>query len=96
VCVLLKNKADHNIRNSEGKKPLDAAIASEHADIVTLLRIAQMNEELTEESSQPEDSFQDIVRDIAQRVHDGNLYQLLSTGVTTATHVEVSSDSSQN
>jgi Arf-GAP/coiled-coil/ANK repeat/PH domain-containing protein len=72
VCLFLRNRADHHLADIDGKTPLDVAIASEHADIVTLLRLAQMDEEMrTGETTQPDDTFQEIVRDIAQRAFDG-------------------------
>jgi len=73
ICLFLRNRADHHAKDAEGKTALDVAIAAEHADIVTLLRLAQMDEEMrTGESSSPgDDTFQEIVRDIAQRAHEG-------------------------
>jgi len=71
ICLFLRNRADYHLPDSEGKSPLDMAIKSEHADIVTLLRLAHMNEEMNEESNQTDDTFQEIVRDIAQRAHAG-------------------------
>lgn len=72
ICLFLRNRADYQLSDSEGKTPLDMAIKSEHADIVTLLRLAHMDEEMrTGETSQTDDTFQEIVRDIAQRAHLG-------------------------
>jgi len=70
ICLFLRSRADHNLANAEGRTPLDLAISTENADIVTLLRLAQMDEEMrTGEASQTDDTFQEIVRDIAQRAH---------------------------
>lgn len=70
--MFLRNRADYHLADSEGKTPLDVAVKSEHADIVTLLRLAHMDEEMrTSESNQADDTFQEIVRDIAQRAHAG-------------------------
>lgn len=72
ICLFLRNRADYQLPDSEGKSPLDVAVTSEHADIVTLLRLALMDEEMrTGESQTTDDTFQEIVRDIAQRAHDG-------------------------
>ena len=71
--MFLRNRADYHIPDVEGMTPLDVAVASEHADIVTLLRLAQMDEEMrTGEATQSDETFQEIVRDIAQRAFDGN------------------------
>ncbi len=68
ICLFLRNRADYHLSDSEGKRPLDVAIKNEHADIVTLLRLANMNEEM-DDSNQTDDTFQEIVKDIAQRAH---------------------------
>jgi len=38
VCLLLKHRADHHIKNSDGHTALDIAVQNSDADIVTLLR----------------------------------------------------------
>lgn len=65
----MRNRADHHLTNVQGKAPLDIAVESENADIVTLLRLATMDEEMRNEN---DDSFQEIVRDIAQKAYDCN------------------------
>ncbi|CAG7725014.1 unnamed protein product [Allacma fusca] len=72
VCLFLRNRAGHHLADNDGRTPLDVAITAEHADIVTLLRLAQMDEEMRiGEATQSDDTFQEIVRDIAQRAYDG-------------------------
>lgn len=48
VCLLLKHKANHHIRNIEGRTALDIAVQKADADVVTLLRLAALNEEIRE------------------------------------------------
>lgn len=85
VCLFLRNRADYHLADVDKKSPLDVATASEHADIVTLLRLAQMDEEMrTGDSSQSDDTFQEIVRDIAQKANDGK-----TTPSTTHMDVEI-------
>jgi hypothetical protein len=77
------------MKDAEGRTALDVAVASEHADIVTLLRLAQMDEEMRSgETSQTDDSFQEIVRDIAQRAQE-------ETGGPSTTKMSLSSLSLQ-
>jgi Arf-GAP/coiled-coil/ANK repeat/PH domain-containing protein len=74
ICLFLRNRADYHLPDSEGRCPLDVAVAAEHADIVTLLRLAHMDEEMRVgeiSGASADDTFQEIVRDIAQRAHDG-------------------------
>lgn len=76
VCLFLRNRADYQLKDKERKvSPLDVAIKKEHADIVTLLRLAQMDEEMRNGAENntggppplQDDTFQEIVRDIAQK-----------------------------
>lgn len=70
ICLFLRNRADHHLGDLNGHTPLELGITTENADIVTLLRLAQMDEEMRYgESAQTDDTFQEIVRDIAQRAH---------------------------
>lgn len=48
VCQLLKRGAIQEMSTVAGETPLDLAIASPNADIVTLLRLAKLNEEIKE------------------------------------------------
>ena len=50
VCLLLKHKANHHIRNIEGRTALDIAVQKADADVVTLLRLAALKEEICENS----------------------------------------------
>lgn len=84
--MFLRNRADYHAVDADKKSPLDVAVAAEHADIVTLLRLALMDEEMrTGESSQTDDTFQEIVRDIAQKANDGKT-------TPSASHVDVEVD----
>ena len=44
VCLLLKHRADHHLTNHADRRPLDIAVTNSDADIVTLLRLAALNE----------------------------------------------------
>ncbi|XP_022253857.1 arf-GAP with coiled-coil, ANK repeat and PH domain-containing protein 2-like isoform X2 [Limulus polyphemus] len=46
VCQLLKRGADQHIVDSAGYNALDIAVTNANADIVTLLRLAKLNEEV--------------------------------------------------
>ena len=47
-CLLLKHKANHHLPNHQGQTALDIAVHNSDADIVTLLRLAALNEEIRE------------------------------------------------
>ncbi|XP_064418360.1 arf-GAP with coiled-coil, ANK repeat and PH domain-containing protein 2 [Latimeria chalumnae] len=70
VCLFLKRGADQNAADAEGKTPISIAVDAANADIVTLLRLAKMNEEMRESEGlygQPGDEiYQDIFRDFSQ------------------------------
>ncbi|KAG8136372.1 putative Arf-GAP with coiled-coil protein [Naja naja] len=70
VCLFLKRGANQHARDEDGKDPLSVAIEAANADIVTLLRLARMNEEMRESEGlygQPGDeTYQDIFRDFSQ------------------------------
>nr|XP_034370710.1 arf-GAP with coiled-coil, ANK repeat and PH domain-containing protein 2 isoform X3 [Arvicanthis niloticus] len=58
VCLFLKRGANQHATDEEGKDPLSIAVEAANADIVTLLRLARMNEEMRESEGlygQPED-----------------------------------------
>ncbi|XP_026879226.2 arf-GAP with coiled-coil, ANK repeat and PH domain-containing protein 2-like isoform X1 [Electrophorus electricus] len=48
VCLFLKRGANQNASDIEDKTPLSIAVEAVNADIVTLLRLAKMNEEMRE------------------------------------------------
>ncbi|XP_028266340.1 arf-GAP with coiled-coil, ANK repeat and PH domain-containing protein 3 isoform X10 [Parambassis ranga] len=48
VCLFLKRGATQNDEDEEGHDPLSIAVQQANADIVTLLRLARMNEEMRE------------------------------------------------
>uniref|UniRef100_A0A668AM61 Arf-GAP with coiled-coil, ANK repeat and PH domain-containing protein n=1 Tax=Myripristis murdjan TaxID=586833 RepID=A0A668AM61_9TELE len=48
VCLFLKRGANQNAADIEEKTPLSMAVEAANADIVTLLRLAKMNEEMRE------------------------------------------------
>uniref|UniRef100_A0A8D0HKL4 Arf-GAP with coiled-coil, ANK repeat and PH domain-containing protein n=1 Tax=Sphenodon punctatus TaxID=8508 RepID=A0A8D0HKL4_SPHPU len=70
VCMFLKRGANQHATDEEGKDPLSIAVEAANADIVTLLRLARMNEEMRESEGlygQPGDeTYQDIFRDFSQ------------------------------
>uniref|UniRef100_A0A8C8CQE0 Arf-GAP with coiled-coil, ANK repeat and PH domain-containing protein n=1 Tax=Oncorhynchus tshawytscha TaxID=74940 RepID=A0A8C8CQE0_ONCTS len=48
VCLFLKRGANQNAADIDAKTPLSMAVDAANADIVTLLRLAKMNEEMRE------------------------------------------------
>ncbi|XP_043846883.1 arf-GAP with coiled-coil, ANK repeat and PH domain-containing protein 2 isoform X2 [Dromiciops gliroides] len=70
VCLFLKRGANQHAPDEEGNDPLSIAVEAANADIVTLLRLARMNEEMRESEGlygQPGDeTYQDIFRDFSQ------------------------------
>lgn len=48
VCLFLKRGANQNDGDQDGQDPLSIAVQAANADIVTLLRLARMNEEMRE------------------------------------------------
>jgi len=71
VCLLLKHKANHHVRNVEGKTALDIAVQKADADVVTLLRLAALNEEIRENdmSGNDDDTFNAVVSEFSQMVY---------------------------
>ncbi|XP_062868619.1 arf-GAP with coiled-coil, ANK repeat and PH domain-containing protein 2-like [Trichomycterus rosablanca] len=70
VCLFLKRKANQNASDIEDRTPLSIAVEAANADIVTLLRLAKMNEEMRE-SEGPynptgDETYQDIFQDFTQ------------------------------
>uniref|UniRef100_A0A668AM47 Arf-GAP with coiled-coil, ANK repeat and PH domain-containing protein n=1 Tax=Myripristis murdjan TaxID=586833 RepID=A0A668AM47_9TELE len=70
VCLFLKRGANQNAADIEEKTPLSMAVEAANADIVTLLRLAKMNEEMREAegpySQSGDETYQDIFQDFTQ------------------------------
>lgn len=84
ICLLLKHRANHHLRNKENKKALDIAVQNSDADIVTLLRLAALNEEIRESDATggDDDTFNDVVQEFSQMVytHPERLYKKSESG----------------
>uniref|UniRef100_A0A8C1IDJ0 Arf-GAP with coiled-coil, ANK repeat and PH domain-containing protein n=1 Tax=Cyprinus carpio TaxID=7962 RepID=A0A8C1IDJ0_CYPCA len=69
VCLFLKRGASQNDGDEDGQDPLSIAVQAANADIVTLLRLARMNEEMRESEGpfgQPGDTtYLDIFREFS-------------------------------
>uniref|UniRef100_A0A4W5NTH8 Arf-GAP with coiled-coil, ANK repeat and PH domain-containing protein n=1 Tax=Hucho hucho TaxID=62062 RepID=A0A4W5NTH8_9TELE len=69
VCLFLKRGATQNDGDEDGQDPLSIAVQAANADIVTLLRLARMNEEMRESEGpfgQPGDTtYLDIFREFS-------------------------------
>lgn len=69
VCLFLKRGANQNAADAENKTPLSIAVDAANADIVTLLRLAKMNEEMRESegpySQTGDETYQDIFQDFS-------------------------------
>lgn len=69
VCQFLKRGADLHSKDKEDQDPLDIAVSTANADIVTLLRLAKLNEEMKESgggfNNPGDDTFQDVFRDFS-------------------------------
>uniref|UniRef100_A0A8C7NU43 Arf-GAP with coiled-coil, ANK repeat and PH domain-containing protein n=1 Tax=Oncorhynchus mykiss TaxID=8022 RepID=A0A8C7NU43_ONCMY len=69
VCLFLKRGATQNDEDEDGQDPLSIAVQAANADIVTLLRLAKMNEEMRESEGpfgQPGDTtYLDIFREFS-------------------------------
>uniref|UniRef100_A0A7N6AYJ8 Arf-GAP with coiled-coil, ANK repeat and PH domain-containing protein n=1 Tax=Anabas testudineus TaxID=64144 RepID=A0A7N6AYJ8_ANATE len=67
VCLFLKRGANQNAVDIDEKTPLTIAVEAANADIVTLLRLAKMNEEMREAegpySQSGDETYQDIFQD---------------------------------
>ncbi|XP_069558335.1 arf-GAP with coiled-coil, ANK repeat and PH domain-containing protein 2 isoform X4 [Brachyistius frenatus] len=70
VCLFLKRGANQNAADIDEKTPLTVAVEAANADIVTLLRLAKMNEEMREAegpySQSGDETYQDIFQDFTQ------------------------------
>nr|XP_014342408.1 PREDICTED: arf-GAP with coiled-coil, ANK repeat and PH domain-containing protein 3 [Latimeria chalumnae] len=69
VCLFLKRGANQHAVDEDGQDPLSIAVQAANADIVTLLRLARMNEEMREADGpfgQPGDAtYLDIFREFS-------------------------------
>ncbi|KAL4221052.1 ArfGAP with coiled-coil [Mactra antiquata] len=68
VCQFLKRGADIKVKDKDGQDPLSIAVTNANADIVTLLRLAKLNEEMKESddylgSNPGDETFNDVFRD---------------------------------
>ncbi|XP_066565813.1 arf-GAP with coiled-coil, ANK repeat and PH domain-containing protein 2 isoform X2 [Amia ocellicauda] len=76
VCLFLKRGANQYAVDERGQDPLSIAMEAAHADIVTLLRMARMNEEMRDSEGYfgaigDDETFQDIFRDFSNMAsHD--------------------------
>uniref|UniRef100_A0A8B9JEW5 Arf-GAP with coiled-coil, ANK repeat and PH domain-containing protein n=1 Tax=Astyanax mexicanus TaxID=7994 RepID=A0A8B9JEW5_ASTMX len=74
VCLFLKRGANQNVSDIEDKTPLTIAVEAANADIVTLLRLAKMNEEMRElegpYNPTGDETYQDIFQDFSQMASD--------------------------
>uniref|UniRef100_V9KIC8 Arf-GAP with coiled-coil, ANK repeat and PH domain-containing protein n=1 Tax=Callorhinchus milii TaxID=7868 RepID=V9KIC8_CALMI len=70
VCLFLKRGASQTAVDNNGKDPITIAIDTANADIVTLLRLAKMNEEMREAEGvfcqSGDETYNDIFRDFSQ------------------------------
>ncbi|XP_031430939.1 arf-GAP with coiled-coil, ANK repeat and PH domain-containing protein 2 isoform X4 [Clupea harengus] len=70
VCLFLKRGANQNATAIDDKTPLSIAVEAANADIVTLLRLAKMNDEMREAegpySHSGDETYQDIFQDYTQ------------------------------
>ncbi|XP_067879727.1 arf-GAP with coiled-coil, ANK repeat and PH domain-containing protein 1 isoform X1 [Heterodontus francisci] len=69
VCLFLKRGASQTAVDENGKNPITIAIDTANADIVTLLRLAKMNEEMREAEGvfgqAGDETYNDIFRDFS-------------------------------
>ncbi|XP_070207244.1 arf-GAP with coiled-coil, ANK repeat and PH domain-containing protein 2-like isoform X2 [Littorina saxatilis] len=68
VCQFLKRGADQTVKDASGQDPLTIAVESANADIVTLLRLAKLNDEMKESEgfyNPGDDTFTDVFRDFS-------------------------------
>ncbi|XP_038642944.1 arf-GAP with coiled-coil, ANK repeat and PH domain-containing protein 1 isoform X2 [Scyliorhinus canicula] len=69
VCLFLKRGASQTALDENGKNPITIAIDAANADIVTLLRLARMNEEMREAEGAfgptGDETYNDIFRDFS-------------------------------
>ncbi|XP_035697820.1 arf-GAP with coiled-coil, ANK repeat and PH domain-containing protein 2-like [Branchiostoma floridae] len=69
VCLFLKRGANQHAVDEDGQDPLAIALSTTNADIVTLLRLARMNEEMKESEgygNPGDETFSDVFKDFSQ------------------------------
>uniref|UniRef100_A0A8C2G3W5 Arf-GAP with coiled-coil, ANK repeat and PH domain-containing protein n=1 Tax=Cyprinus carpio TaxID=7962 RepID=A0A8C2G3W5_CYPCA len=70
VLLFFLDKSNQNAADVENQTPLSIAVEAANADIVTLLRLAKMNEEMRESeglySQSGDETYQDIFQDFSQ------------------------------
>jgi Arf-GAP with coiled-coil, ANK repeat and PH domain-containing protein len=95
--LLLKHKAKHDIETKDGKRPIDIAVKLANADIVTLLRLTQLNEEIGED---PEDSgssdatYLDVMKDFSHLTSSNQLQRSQKPKNDNSSNVEENTDGS--
>ncbi|XP_064611026.1 arf-GAP with coiled-coil, ANK repeat and PH domain-containing protein 2-like isoform X2 [Liolophura sinensis] len=68
VCQFLKRGANQQALDNKGRNPLTIAVSTANADIVTLLRLAKLNQEMKESDvlgNPGDDTFNDVFRDFS-------------------------------
>eukprot|EP00794_Sanderia_malayensis_P015119 gene15119-16675_t len=67
ACLFLKRGANQKNCDENNEDPLRIALKYYHADIVTLLRLARMNDEMkeTETSISPDETFSNVIKDFS-------------------------------
>uniref|UniRef100_A0A336N3D1 CSON010356 protein n=1 Tax=Culicoides sonorensis TaxID=179676 RepID=A0A336N3D1_CULSO len=71
--LLLKHKANYNIENKDGKKAIDIAVDQTNADIVTMLRLTQLNEEIGNDGDGDtigDNTYNEVMRDFCNLSHN--------------------------
>ncbi|KAF7258448.1 hypothetical protein EG68_04300 [Paragonimus skrjabini miyazakii] len=71
VCLLLRRRADQGLADLRGRLPLDIAVESANADIVTLLRLQRLHDESKQDSDNhlTDDTVTDVFRDYTSRAY---------------------------
>uniref|UniRef100_A0A8C7H271 Arf-GAP with coiled-coil, ANK repeat and PH domain-containing protein n=1 Tax=Oncorhynchus kisutch TaxID=8019 RepID=A0A8C7H271_ONCKI len=90
VCLFLKRGANQKAADIEEKTPLSMAVDAANADIVTLLRLAKMNEEMREAEGpymqSGDETYQDIFQDFSQMASNDpeklNRYHIISYSIS--------------
>ena len=71
VCLLLKHRALHQVPNNQGQTALDIAVKNSDADVVTLLRLAALNEEIRENdmTGVDDETYDDVIKEFTHMVY---------------------------
>ncbi|VDL61803.1 unnamed protein product [Hymenolepis diminuta] len=74
VCLLLRRQANHEIQDKDGRRPIDVAIDTAHADIVTLLRLQPLHSDSkvmdpSTTGSGKDDTAVEVFRDFTTRAY---------------------------